>query len=128
MQNDQSENRHEKIKSFTDLRAWREAHQLVLMIYRATESFPAKEQFGLTIQMRRAAVSITSNIAEGFCRSTAKDKRQYYIRSEGSLIELQNQSLIARDIAYLSGEVFGEIANQTVNVHKLINGLKRVVD
>lgn len=67
-----------KIKSFTDLRAWREGHKLVLMIYKETENFPSKEIFSLTNQMRRAAISITSNIAEGFSRNTAKEKYQFY--------------------------------------------------
>ncbi|MEK7541653.1 MAG: four helix bundle protein [Patescibacteria group bacterium] len=117
-----------KIRSFTDLRAWKEGHKLVLAIYSTTDRFPMKEQFGLSTQMRRAAVSITSNIAEGFCRSTAKDKRQYYIRAEGSLIELQNQLLIAWDVGYTNDDAFRKNAHQTVSVHKLINGLKRIKD
>ncbi len=63
-----------KIKSFTDLYAWKEGHKLVLMIYKITEKFPQKEMFGLISQMRRSAVSITSNTAEGFSRNTNKDK------------------------------------------------------
>ena len=122
------DNGQQKIRTFTDLNAWKEAHQLVLMIYRATDTFPTKEQFGLVSQMCRAAVSITSNIVEGFCRSTAKDKYQYYIRSEGSLIELQNQLLVAKDVGYLDKELFDEIVDQTITVHKLINGLKRIID
>lgn len=64
----------DKIRTFSDLNAWKEGHKLVLEIYRITEKFPNKEQFGLISQMRRAAVSITSNIAEGFSRNTSKDK------------------------------------------------------
>jgi four helix bundle protein len=116
----------EKIKSFTDLNAWKQAHKLALMIYQETEHFPKKEVFGLTNQMRRAAVSITSNIAEGFSRSTNKDKCQFYIMAQGSLIELQSQLLIARDVKYLGEKNFQRIAEQTVIVHKLINGLKRI--
>lgn len=106
----------------------RGGHKLVLRIYDATEHFPPKEVFGLTSQMRRAAVSITSNIAEGFSRNTSKDKCQFYIIAQGSLTELQNQLLIARDIGYIKEEGFREIAEQTVIVNKLINGLKRIGD
>ena len=69
---------NKKIQSFTDLDAWREGHALVLAIYRITRDFPREEQFGLVSQLRRAAVSITSNIAEGFSRLSYKEKRQFY--------------------------------------------------
>ena len=115
-----------KIRSFTDLYAWQEGHKLVLQIYRITKEFPRDEMFGLISQMRRAAVSITSNIAEGFSRNTSKDKVQFYSMAHGSLTELQNQLIITRDIKYLNKEEFSKIANQTVTVHKLITGLKRI--
>jgi len=76
--------------------------------------------------MRRATVSITSNIAEGFSRNTIKDKCQFYTLAQGSLTELQSQLLISRDLSYLTKEDFNQIANQTVIVNKLINGLKRI--
>lgn len=111
------------IKSFTQLHAWQNSHTLVLEIYKVTKLFPRDELFGLTNQMRRCVVSITSNIAEGFSRNTYKDKNQFYYISEGSVTELQNQLLIARDVGYLKPEDFKRIAEQTVVVHKLINGL-----
>ena len=77
------ENEKLKIKSFTDLNAWKEGHKLVLIIYRVTEKFPRKEIFGLISQMKRCAISITSNIAEGFSRNTNKDKYQFYCMSQG---------------------------------------------
>ncbi len=116
----------DKIKSFTDLYAWQEGHKLVVMVYKATENFPQKETFGLTNQMRRSAVSITSNIAEGFSRITIKDKCQFYCISQGSITELQNQLLIARDVGYLNNESFNKLADQTIIVNKLVNGLKRI--
>lgn len=73
-----------KITSFTDLEAWRIGHSLVLRIYKATKLFPREEQFGLISQMQRAAVSITSNIAEGFSRRGAKEKIQFYYLALGS--------------------------------------------
>lgn len=99
---------------------------MVLIIYKETEKFPKKEIFGLISQMRRAAVSVTSNIAEGFSRNTNKDKCQFYTNALGSLTELQNQLLIARDVGYLERKLFFEIASQTVVVAKILNGLKRI--
>lgn len=75
--------------------------------------------------MRRAAVSIASNIAEGFTRRSSKEKYQFYSAAQASLTELQNQLLIARDVKYLHQIIFDKIANQSVNVNKLLNGLLR---
>ncbi len=122
------EERKPKIKSFTDLNAWKEGHKLVLIVYEITEKFPKKETFGLITQMKRCGVSITSNIAEGFSRNTNKDKCQFYSMAQGSLAELQNQLLISRDVGYLKNDKFQEIALQTIVVNKLINGLKRIKD
>jgi len=113
----------EKIKSFTDLKAWQEGHQLVLMIYKITEDFPKKENFNLALQMCRCAVSITSNIAEGFSRKSQKEKVRFYYVALGSITELQNQLIIARDLGYLKKEKFNQLIEQTTHVQKLINGL-----
>ncbi len=112
-----------KIRSFTDLKAWQEAHKLVLMVYRITKKFPKEELFGLTNQMRRAAISITSNIAEGFSRQFYKEKVQFYCVAQSSNTELQSQLLIARDIGFLPQKEFSEAAEQSVMVQKLLNGL-----
>ncbi|MCK4592088.1 four helix bundle protein [Candidatus Parcubacteria bacterium] len=114
-------NNNEKIKSFTNLQVWQEAHKLVLMIYQITKKFPKEELFSLVNQIRRAAVSITSNIAEGFSRRSFKEKIQFYYIALGSLTESQNQLLIAKDLGYLSQEEFNNIAKQTISVHKLLN-------
>lgn len=100
---------------------------LVLCIYRMTERFPRNEQFGLTSQLRRAAVSISSNIAEGFSRQSPKDKANFYTIALSSLTEVQNQILIAKDITYLKQEEFYKIEQQTILVSKLINGLLKYV-
>jgi len=117
---------NQKIKSFTDLYAWQEGHKLVLIIYSLTDKFPKKEIFGLSNQIRRAAVSITSNIAEGFSRSTNKDKAQFYSVALGSLTEVQNQLIIARDVSCVSKTEFLKVAEKTIAAAKLINGLKRI--
>lgn len=114
-----------KIKSFADLIVWQKAHQLVLEIYKVTEGFPRSELFGLSNQMRRAAVSVTSNIAEGFARQSRKEKIHFYSISQGSLVELQDQLIISRDIKYIKDENFKIIIPQTIDVNKLLNGLIR---
>lgn len=112
-----------KIKSFTDLNAWKEGHQLALLIYKITKSFPSDERFGLIDQMRRCSVSITSNIAEGFSRRSKKEKAQFFYTSVGSITELQNQLLVARDINYIPKSAFKDLAEKTIIVSKLVNGL-----
>jgi len=113
----------EKIIFFTDLNAWKEGHKLAVKIYEITKSFPKEELFGLTSQMRRCAVSITSNIAEGFSRQSYKEKVQFYCISQGSVTELYNQLLIAKDVDYLNKEDFEKIIELNITVHKIINGL-----
>src|SRR5438067_692650 len=112
-----------KIKSFTDLHAWQEGHKLVLIVYKITKQFPDDEKFGLSNQMRRCVVSITSNIAEGFSRRGKKEKAQFLYMALGSVTELQNQLLIARDLHYTSNIEFQNAAEKTVIVSKLANGL-----
>ena len=95
---------NETIREFTDLNAWQKAHKVVLLTYRATKYFPKDEMFDLTNQMRRASISAESNIAEGFGRNTQKDKQHFFGIAKGSLLELQSQSITARDLEYLTEE------------------------
>lgn len=113
----------QKIQKFTDLIAWKEAHTLVLLIYTHTKDFPDKERFGLTNQLRRAGVSVSSNIAEGFSRRSWKDKKRFYEISKGSLSEAENQILIARDISYLTLSDFEKCIDQIRMVDRLLTGL-----
>lgn len=112
-----------KIVTFTDLDAWKEGHALVLKIYQVTENFPKSELFGLVSQMRRCAISITSNLAEGFSRISYKEKVQFYYIALGSVAELQNQLLVARDIRFLVKDMFEEMYKKSISLHKIINGL-----
>lgn len=112
-----------KIKAFTDLIAWQESHKFVLLIYRITKKFPKEEIFGLTSQMQRAAVSITSNIAEGFGRQMYKEKVQFYYVAQGSLTEVKNQLIIAKDIGYLQFPEFDQLVEQSNTSHQLLQGL-----
>ena len=113
----------QKIKTFSDLDAWKEAHQFAVKIYKTTNSFPKEETFALVNQMRRCAVPITSNIAEGFSRQSYREKVQFYSTALGSVTELQSQILISRDVGYLDTETCTELKEKSVTVHKIINGL-----
>ncbi len=116
-------NNTNKIKNFTDLNTWREAHKLVLMIYKITNEFPKEERYSLIDQMRRASVSITSNIAEGFSRNSYNEKIHFYGIAQGSTTELQNQIILSKDLNYTSINNFEDLFRQSVIVHKLLNGL-----
>jgi len=108
-----------------DLNTWKKGHQLVLEIYKATGLFPKEELFGLSNQLRRAAVSFTSNIAEGFSRNSMREKVHFYAMALGSLTELQNQILIAKDVGYMPNEVFRQLWDDAIVTNKLISGLLR---
>lgn len=116
-----------RIVNFTDLNAWKESHKLAMLIYKHTEVYPRKEVYGLTSQIRRSAVSVSSNISEGFGRRTRKEKTQFYSMSLGSLSELQNQLILSNDIGYIVQKDFRLIFEQTIIVQKLINGLTKSV-
>lgn len=109
------------IKEFTDIIAWQESHKLVLKIYKI--KFPKEETYSLADQIRRAAVSITSNIAEGFGRQSYKEKIHFYYTAQGSLTEVKNQLIIAKDIGYLPVTEFTQIFDQLGTAHKLLIGL-----
>jgi len=110
-----------RIKHFQQLDAWREAHQLVLAIYAVTRRFPGEEKFGLVSQMRRAAVSIPANIAEGFKRRGIQDKIRFYNIAEGSLEEVKYFLILAKDLNYLTSN--SELWSQAEAVGRLLNGL-----
>lgn len=105
------------------LLVWQKSHKLVLKIYEITKFFPKDEQFGLTSQIRRAAVSILSNIVEGKARGSKKDYRRFLLISRGSLEEVKYQLLLAKDLRYISYEVYMEILDITNEVGKMLNGL-----
>lgn len=105
-----------KITTFRDILAWEKAHELTLMVYKLTESFPKCEEFGLKSQIRRATVSIPSNIAEGFKRKSKADSSHFYNIAEASLEEVKYQLLLSRDLKYISSEDYNiatELADET---------------
>lgn len=105
-------------KRFEDLIVWQKAHQLVLSIYRFTESFPKQETFGLTAQFRRASISVPANIAEGFKKNSKLDKIRFMNIAQGSLEECRYYLILANDLGY--GECT-KINTQLDEVGKLLN-------
>ena len=91
-----------RIENFQGLEVWQRAHQLVLAVYRVTRDFPNDERYGLVSQMRRAAVSVAANIAEGFKRQGKADKVRFYNISEASLEELKYYFILSRDLEYIA--------------------------
>ena len=109
--------------AYQDLIAWQKATQLALEVYRCTRMFPKDELYGLTSQMRRAAVSVASNIAEGKGRYSRKEFVQFLYRARGSLLELQTQLFIARELAYLECLVSRRIKDKADELGRILNGL-----
>jgi four helix bundle protein len=96
--------KREPAKSFKDLIVWQQAHALTLRVYRNTTSFPKHELFGLVSQMRRAAVSVAANIAEGFSKRGRSDKARFMNTAQGSLEELRYYCILAADLGYVNDE------------------------
>lgn len=113
------------IKTFKEIIVWQKAHQLTLEVYGVTKEFPKFEEFALANQMRRCAVSIPSNIAEGFNRKSLKDSLHFYTIAEGSLEELKYQILLAKDLNYINEDCYNKLMNLAEEVGKLLNGWKK---
>jgi four helix bundle protein len=117
--------RKKPIRDFRDLLVWQKAHELSLIIYKVSTDFPKEEVYSLTNQIRRAAVSVTSNIAEGFGRTSLKEKDQFLSIAHGSLYEVESQLEIAKDLKYLSIGEYKAVLQTIVEVHKLLYGLQK---
>ncbi|MBI4692386.1 MAG: four helix bundle protein [Candidatus Terrybacteria bacterium] len=112
-----------QLKSFKDLKVWQKSLDLSVLIYKITEKFPKEEMYGLISQMRRAAVSIPSNIAEGFKRNHKKEKLQFYNIAYSSDAELESQIEVAKNLKFLSLEDYQNSLSLLTEVSKMINGL-----
>lgn len=117
-----------KINGFEDLETWQVSHKFVLEIYKITKKFPKEELYGLISQLRRAALSITSNIAEGFGRYHYKDKVRFYYNSRGSLSEVINCLILSNDLKYISQKERQVLSEESEKILKLINGLIRSIE
>lgn len=111
-------------KTFRDLLVWQKAHQFVLSIYSFTTGFPRQEQYGLSIQLRRAAVSIPANIAEGFRKRGRADKARFMNMAEGSIEEARYYLILANDLGY--GET-STLMNSLEEVSRMLKGYARAI-
>lgn len=108
------------MRDFRSLAVWEKAHQLALTIYQATQDFPKEEAYGLTSQIRRAAVSIPANMAESCGKETEADLARYMQISMGSASELEYHLLLAHDLTYLDGQKYQALHTQTVEIKRML--------
>ena len=107
---------------YTELDVWKEARILVKLMYTHSPKFPKDEVFGLQSQMKRAVISIPSNIAEGCGRNHRKDSLQFFFIARGSAYELETQLYLAFDLSFIEEDAFNEVLSQLEKVRKLLNG------
>ena len=110
--------------SFEKLEVWKEAIQLAVKTYKITEELPNDEKFGLTSQMRRCSVSVSSNIAEGSARITSKDKAHFMTMSYGSVLELLNQAIISKELNYITNDNYLNLRTDIESITNKINALR----
>jgi len=118
---------HLKIESYRDLIVWKKSIVLIKQIYFITQTFPANEKFGLVSQMRRACVSIPSNIAEGHARRTTADYVRFISMSEGSLAELDTQLIVSIELSFCTKDQTKEIFLLMSEIRKMLNALRRTL-
>jgi four helix bundle protein len=111
------------VQSYRDLIVWKKSMSLVLNIYRSTNAFPKTETYGVVSQLRRAAVSIPSNIAEGQARLSTAEFKQSLGHARGSLMEVETYILLGQELGYLEREQSGSLLAGTAEVGKILNGL-----
>ena len=115
------------VRPHKQLTVWQKAIELVTEIYKLSDGFPRKEDFGLAAQLRRAAVSVPSNIAEGLTRKSVKDKLHFLNIAQSSLSEIDTQLEICRRLRYVDEETYGATEARLVEVEKMLSGLARSI-
>jgi four helix bundle protein len=111
------------LKNYQDLKVWQKAYQLCITIYKITKHFPKEERYGLTSQIRRAAVSVPSNIAEGYGRKTTREYMQSLYIAYGSHCELETQILLSKDLGYIKTEDFEVLQGDIGEVERMLKAL-----
>lgn len=114
--------------SFEKLDVWKRARRFTVEMYKITASFPHEEKFGLVSQLRRATISISSNIAEGSSRQSAKDQAKFYVIAFSSAIEVLNQLILSMDLNYLSKESYQKLRNELEAITAMLNILHRRIN
>ena len=115
------------MSDYRNLIVWKRAHTFALEVYLSTKSFPDSERFGLTTQLRRAATSVVSNIAEGWGRHEARDQVRFLKMARGSICEVECQILLSRDLGYLRPAEWERLDISCKDIGKMLNGLIRAV-
>ena len=116
------------MQRFQDLRVWQRSHALVLAIYELTKGFPDSERFGIISQLRRAAVSVPTNIAEGSKRMGGQDYARFINIAEGSLAETEYLILLSRDLRYLTPELTAAPMTEIGEIARMLNALRNSVE
>ena len=116
------------MQRFTDLKVWQRSHGLVLKVYRLARSFPADEKYGLVSQLRRAAVSVSTNIAEGSKREGRQDYASFLNIAEGSLVETECLLMIARDLEYLTPDALAPLLGEIKEIARMLHYLRIKVE
>jgi four helix bundle protein len=111
-----------EVLSYKELDVWKQSRVLVKNIYELTKKFPKEEQYGLTSQIRRAVISVPSNIAEGCGRNHSKDSIQFFFVARGSIYELETQLILSQDLGFVTKEDAEQSLNQAIRCKKLLNG------
>ena len=111
------------METHKDLRVWQQSIEMVTSIYLMTQSFPKEEVFGLVSQLRRASVSVPSNIAEGYARGTDKEKLHFLRISSGSMSEVETQLILSLNLGYIDQEKYNELSEIVTSVWKQLNSL-----
>lgn len=117
-----------ELRTYRDLDVWKRAKALSIKVYSITAQFPKEEMYGLTTQLRRAAVSVPSNIAEGCGRGTFKGTINFLFNARGSLYEIETQFLIAFELKYVSEECLRDVLDDVENCKRLLNGFIRYLE
>jgi four helix bundle protein len=116
------------VQRFTELKAWKRGHELALRVYRLTAGFPTEERYGLVSQLRRAAVSIPTNVAEGSKRRGGNDYARFLNVAEGSLVEVEYLLMLSRDLGYVRSAVANPLLESAAEVGKILHGLREAVE
>jgi four helix bundle protein len=116
------------VQRFTELKVWQRSHELTLEVYRVTASFPSAERYGLISQLRRAAASVPTNIAEGTKRQSNQEYARFLNIAEGSLVETEYLAMLSRDLRFLARDASEALLNEITEIARMLSGLRKKVE